>query len=159
RKWRRRQLKQLNLRPEMAAAFVDAAAGRVSALEPSAPTIAAAKAADFGAQPLENACVTTDSRAAGRKQRATQSEEGRDRGEQAGDGQRPRPEEAAPCDPPFGEPRANEGERDRSAQNGLPSLLSGASIVSTAARAAATASGSLPRTTIWLLNRPSLNDG
>src|SRR5271168_1893070 len=39
------------------------------------------------------------------------------------------------------------------------SLDSSATIASTARRAAATASSSLPRTTIWLLKRPSLNDG
>ena len=52
----------------------------------------------------------------------------------------------------------NRSKRAR-AQSGLPSLRIGASIASTAWRAAATASASLPRTTIWLLNRPSLNDG
>jgi hypothetical protein len=115
--------------------------------------------AGFGAQPLENACGTTESRAATRNQRAPQREEGRDRGEQAGDGQRPRPEEPAPFDPPFGEPGANEGERDPSAQGGRPSPLKRSSIASIANRAAATAPSCLPRTTIWLLNRPSLNDG
>jgi hypothetical protein len=50
-------------------------------------------------------------------------------------------------------------DRRREPQSGLPLLCNGTSIASTAFSAAATAASSLPRTTIWLLKRPSLYEG
>ena len=49
--------------------------------------------------------------------------------------------------------------QDKNTGNLMIDLMNGTSIASTSAFAAATAAASLPRTTIWLLKRPSLNDG
>src|SRR5579864_3544421 len=71
---------------------------------------------------------------------------------------------AKDCLPITSERAASEPPPARSTAFAIPQRAaaspdSSATIASTARRAAATASPSLPRTTIWLLKRPSLKDG
>jgi hypothetical protein len=163
RKWRRKRLKRLNSRAEVAwrseasAPNIWAAGGRAEGFRPQAGGAGASLTVGIPRklQILVPNPLKTLARRRNQSARAGSSVRRVRRPSTTPAGTAP----PRRCGGPRRRRRRERARRSPSAQSGLPSLRNATSIDSTALRAAATAPSSLPRTTIWLLKRPSLYDG